>query len=88
MRILSATDVAILIAHRTSELRYEERPSRLGGTYVAIVDSIHGVIEVADTMAEATQRVATVTNQAVDAVREAAAAGNMKARARGVLTYR
>lgn len=56
MKTLSATCVAIALADKAGSLKLVERPSRLGGTFVAIEDA-HGVIEVADNMAEAEARV-------------------------------
>ncbi len=54
---LSATDVAIAFAAKDGTIRLVERPSRFGGTVVAIEDGF-GVIEVADDMAAAKARVA------------------------------
>ncbi len=59
MFTLSATCVAIALASKQGALRLVERPSRLGGTYVAIEDD-RGLIEVANDMAEAKARVASV----------------------------
>lgn len=56
MRTLSITDLSIALAHKTGNLRYVERESRRGGTYVALEDDV-GVIEVHDNLAEAKRRV-------------------------------
>lgn len=56
LKLLSATDVAISLAAKAGTLTLTERPSRLGGTFVAIGDE-HGIIEVADDMAAAQKRV-------------------------------
>lgn len=55
MKMLSATDLAISLAIRSGSLTVVERPSRLGGTFVAIGDE-HGIIEVADDMDAANTR--------------------------------
>jgi hypothetical protein len=60
MRSLSATCLAIALAHRNGSLRLVERPSRFGDTFVAIEDAV-GIIEVANNMAEAHARVVGVT---------------------------
>jgi len=60
MKTLSATCVAIALASKHGTLRLVERPSRLGGTFVAIEDG-KGVIEVANDMKEAMARVAGVS---------------------------
>lgn len=57
MRFASATDLAIRIAAKAGTLRFVERPSRFGDTFVSIEDE-RGVIEVQDTMADAQARVA------------------------------
>ena len=57
MQIFSATDYAIRVASASQTLRLVERPSRFGGTVVAIEDAV-GVIEVADDMSAALARVA------------------------------
>ena len=62
MRTLSATCLAIAVAHKAGTLRFVERASRLGGTFVAIEDA-HGVIEVAADMAEAEARVADIARR-------------------------
>jgi hypothetical protein len=59
MRTLSGTDLAIALGWKTGKLRFVERKSRLGGTYVALEDD-HGVIEVHDTLADAKRRVDSV----------------------------
>jgi hypothetical protein len=56
IQTLSGTDVAIAMARRDGTLKLNERPSRYGGTYVAICDEF-GIIEVADDMAAAERRV-------------------------------
>lgn len=55
MLTLSATCLAIALADQAGALEFVERPSRLGGTFVAICDA-HGVIEVADDLAAAEAR--------------------------------
>lgn len=59
MIAVSATCVAIAFAAKADTLRLVERPSRFGGTVVAIEDHV-GVIEVADDMSAAEARVASV----------------------------
>ena len=56
MRLASATDYAIALASKAGTLRMVERASRFGGTFVSIEDE-RGVIEVADDMAAALERV-------------------------------
>jgi hypothetical protein len=56
MLLLSATDLAIALAAKAGMLRMEERPSRMGGTYIALSDA-KGLIEVQDSWAEAHARV-------------------------------
>lgn len=63
LRTLSATDLAIALASKAGTLRLVERPSRLGGTYIAIEDA-RGVIEVADDLASAEARVAAIRGRA------------------------
>lgn len=58
MKLLSATDVAIAMALRSSTLKVVERSGRFGA-YWAIEDA-HGVIEVALSAAEADQRVSSI----------------------------
>lgn len=55
-KFASATDFAIRLAAQAGTLTLTERPSRFGDTYIAIGDD-HGLIEVANTMAEARARV-------------------------------
>lgn len=55
MKLLSATDVAIARAIERNTLRLVERSYRFG-PFIAIEDA-HGIIEVADDMAEANRRV-------------------------------
>ncbi len=62
MRTLSATCLAIAIAHKAGTLRLVERASRLGGTFIAIEDD-RGVIEVADDLASAEARVAEIARR-------------------------
>ena len=59
MRLLSATDVAIARAIEAGTLALLERPSRVGGTAVYIVDE-EGLIEVALDRAEAEARIASI----------------------------
>lgn len=40
MKTLSVTDLSIALAYKTGKLRYVERESRLGGTYVALEDDV------------------------------------------------
>lgn len=54
---LSSACLAIALADERGTLRLIERTSRFGDTFIAIADE-RGTIEVADTMAEAEQRVA------------------------------
>lgn len=56
MRFASGTDHAIRLALVTDTLKLVERPSRLGGTFIAVEDS-HGVIEVHDDLAAANARI-------------------------------
>lgn len=58
-KFLSATDLAIALANKAGTLTLIERPSRFGGTFVAIGDAF-GIIEVADDMAAADARVKAV----------------------------
>lgn len=55
MLALSSACLAIALADEAGTLRFVERESRFGGTFVAISDD-HGVIEVADDMAAAEAR--------------------------------
>ncbi len=55
----NSTSLAIALAIKTDSIRLIERPSRLGGTFIAISDD-HGIIEVADTLQEAEARIAEV----------------------------
>ena len=59
MFVLSASCLSIALADKAGTLRFVERASRLGGTFVAIEDA-RGVIEVADDMAEAVSRVEAI----------------------------
>lgn len=61
-KFLSATDLAIALAVKAGTLTLTERPSRLGGTFVAIGDD-RGIIEVADDMSAANLRVASITGR-------------------------
>lgn len=54
---LSSACLAIALADERGTLRLIERTSRFGDTFIAIADE-RGTIEIADTMAEAEQRVA------------------------------
>lgn len=47
-----AADYAIKFAHQDSDLRFVERQSRFGDTFISIEDKV-GVITVADTQEEA-----------------------------------
>jgi hypothetical protein len=59
MLSLSATCLAIALADKAGTLNLVERPSRMGGTYIAICDD-HGIIEVALDQAEADARLAGI----------------------------
>ena len=59
MFALSSTDLAIALAVKAGTIRLVVRPSRLGGTFVAIEDAC-GVIEVASDMEAANKRIAEV----------------------------
>jgi hypothetical protein len=59
MLTLSTACLAIALADKRGTLMLTELPSGLGGTYVAIGND-RGVIEVANNMAEAMARVASV----------------------------
>lgn len=59
MRTLAIQDLNIAIALESRTLTVCERPSRLGGTYVAISDE-HGIIEACLDMAEAEARIVSV----------------------------
>jgi hypothetical protein len=61
-KLLSATDLAIALAVKAGTLTLTERPSRFGGTFVAVGDD-HGIIEVADDMLAANARVASITQR-------------------------
>lgn len=56
MKLLCSTDLAIALAAKAGTLSLTERPSRFGGTFVAIGDE-YGIIEVADDMPAANKRV-------------------------------
>lgn len=58
MIALSSACMAIAIADKAGALRTEAREGRFGG-FVAICDN-HGIIEVADNMAEAMARIAAI----------------------------
>lgn len=60
---LSSACLAIALADERGTLRLIERTSRFGDTFIAIADE-RGTIEVADTMAEAEQRVASLRARA------------------------
>ena len=55
----NSTTLAIALAIKTNSIRLIERPSRLGGTFIAISDD-SGIIEVANTLQEAETRIAEV----------------------------
>lgn len=55
MLALSSMCLAISLADEAGTLRFVERESRFGGTFIAISDE-HGVIEVVDDMAAAIDR--------------------------------
>lgn len=63
MLLLSATDVSIAMAAKAGTLRFVERASRLGGTFVAIEDD-KGVLTVENDMAAAVAFVAAITLRA------------------------
>lgn len=58
MKLLSSTDLAIAVALRAGDLRVEERVGRFG-PFWSIEDAV-GVIEVANTAAEAEARIAAI----------------------------
>lgn len=55
---LSSACLAIALADKAGELRLVERQGRFGG-FVSIEDAV-GVIEVADNMSEANQRISAI----------------------------
>jgi hypothetical protein len=59
MTLLSAADVAIAAALNSNTLCAVERPSRFGGTFIALSDEA-GLIEVQDTWADAEARIAAI----------------------------
>lgn len=59
MTALSSTDLSIALAIQAGALRFVERVSRLGGTFVAVEDA-SGVIEVHADQSEATRRVRAI----------------------------
>lgn len=59
-KFISSTDLAIAIAAKSGTLTLTERPSRFGGTFVAICDE-HGIIEVADDFHTANARITGVS---------------------------
>lgn len=63
MRTLSATCLAIAIAHKNGSLRLVERASRFGGTFIAMEDD-HGLIEVQANMEDAKLRIAAIIKRA------------------------
>lgn len=60
---LSSACLSIALADERSTLRLVERTSRFGDTFVAISDE-YGMIEVANDMAEANQRVEKLRQRA------------------------
>lgn len=58
---ISATCIAIMVAHKSDNLSLIEREGRFG-PYVAITDK-HGTIEVADNMRESRERVERVKRE-------------------------
>lgn len=56
---LSSTDLSIALAHKAGTLRFVERASRLGGTFISVEDAV-GVIEVHETRAAADARLAQI----------------------------
>lgn len=58
-RFLSSTDLAIAVAVKAGTIFLTERPSRLGGTFVAISDDV-GLIEVHNTADEANARISAI----------------------------
>ncbi len=63
MKMISATDLAIALAHREQTLRVTICPSRLGGTFAAIEDDC-GVIEVWLSKEQAEDRISNVLSHA------------------------
>lgn len=62
MIAVSANCVAIAQAIKCDAVRLVERPSRFGGTFISIEDAT-GVIEVADTMSDAENRIKTIRDR-------------------------
>ena len=59
MLAVSAQCLSIAMAIGAGTIRTTERPSRLGGTFVAIEDE-HGTIECCEDQAEADRRIAAI----------------------------
>jgi hypothetical protein len=58
-KLLSSTDLAIALADKVGDLRFVERASRFGGTFIALEDAV-GLIEVHGNRMEADARLSAI----------------------------